>query len=575
MQPHQTFDCTEHEALRTSSVLGIRRAMMAVLRESAVCELVVILDRSRRTQGRTALWQWRKTALKASLIQWQEKTGLENTTTSVIRPTALGQYELSAAAAGQRRGWRRQQEADTCRMPEYIGNLRHRPYVTTEAARKEHHRRCMVNLRLMALAALQDRCRSRLVHTTRTCQLDGSSGSVCFLQWAFTEQPEVWTVPYPPVADLKQAVVLAEQRAKMADALNSLISEAQALYHWSELVAETKVTPGKTCAKTHQSIPLGAKLLRGALRQPLRRLVGSCFRALQLYHSACKHRLPSPPEAPPEHVAIQPGRFPRLEQSAIASGDHTDTDNPWLTAMMAGRTINDGRTHQAHMQNQLQDHSTHSATITVEGQDAQPDTVTADHSPLLRSKGHGCEESLQMDPGAERSKNHECEESLQNCRQAEKIKNLECEESRQIDREAAAVKIQAGFRGSRTRSHLALHHNSKDALVQNGDSASFMRTTKNAEPSRESFGAVTQPKLPSGRHHRHKVDPKTDGAMTAAAVRIQARVRGGQTRSTLASHRGKKHRSVQNNEGVESRNAFEDDRRNVDVFTSNGERAAD
>ncbi|CAK9002382.1 unnamed protein product [Durusdinium trenchii] len=158
------------------------------------------------------------------------------------------------------------------------------------SAHEEARKKSTRNIKVMALGALD--ALAQTIQHRRKRGADGpavDSPSVCFLQWAFTQNPEAWCPP--PAADLKHAMVLAEQRAQLALAVRQLLSAmrqlpgaAAQLHAAVELQRDDGHRDGGDETNPKQ-FALGARLMRRALMRILWKQGASFFQRLMVFRS--------------------------------------------------------------------------------------------------------------------------------------------------------------------------------------------------------------------------------------------------------------------------------------------------
>eukprot|EP00931_Biecheleriopsis_adriatica_P076574 TRINITY_DN50265_c0_g1_i1.p1 TRINITY_DN50265_c0_g1~~TRINITY_DN50265_c0_g1_i1.p1 ORF type:complete len:688 (+),score=134.84 TRINITY_DN50265_c0_g1_i1:26-2065(+) len=317
--------CPEPGDLRPSSITGMRAAMMAVLREAALHELAALVLQVQLRAAGAAMRNWHDTAHKVTLALQHARAGA---LAAEEKDKLHGKHEDDAAAF--RRTWQKERKALVSKLgtpakDEDIRQLQvldrhHRQQIADlqdshKAAHEDHdarheeaHAERTRRMKVMCFSALQGRMRQS--SKCSGCWPQGDNASVCFLQWAFTDRPEVWSVPFPPVLDLKHATALAEQRVSLAAALRMLFAEARSLRDKAALAAEAqhckqrrarRMKPGAATSKSASAETkcgaIAARLLRRSLQRALHRTMWPCLQRLLLMpprrrtHSHAAHRL--------------------------------------------------------------------------------------------------------------------------------------------------------------------------------------------------------------------------------------------------------------------------------------------
>ncbi|CAJ1355973.1 unnamed protein product [Effrenium voratum] len=280
-------------AVRESSIHGLRAAMMAVLRESALQSLAEILLHHQFLRSKEALRQWHTAAKRRGLHQQHAQSAVEK---AEVASRLKDKHELEAARL--RSQWNQERKALLKKemTEEEIRKLRemdgfHRSRVAklhdfhektqldTQVALDEAQTKCKRDMKVLALSALEQIAQTRRPAAT----LEADSPSVCFLQWAFTPHPEVWCVPSPPAANLQHAIQLSEQRRQLAAALHGLRLQTQSLA--AAAAASAALSPAASVPgdKIQNQHVLAARLLRRSLLRALRRQQGPFLQRLLLF----------------------------------------------------------------------------------------------------------------------------------------------------------------------------------------------------------------------------------------------------------------------------------------------------
>eukprot|EP00439_Symbiodinium_sp_Y106_P019296 s2919_g2.t1 len=214
--------------VRPSSITGIRNAMLAVLREAALQTVSEILLERRRHYIRGALSSWHQNARRRQLQREHDRAVVV-----AAESTERLRKQHSDEDALTRQRWKQEREVLVKQIGEEPSeedvrrllqlDSQHRSHMSVlgdrqQRAHQEHHfahaqvqKGHKKNLKVMALAALEAMVKASPEKRSADVRLSEGSPSVCFLQWAFTEHPEVWSVPFPPAADLMHAMAQTEQ----------------------------------------------------------------------------------------------------------------------------------------------------------------------------------------------------------------------------------------------------------------------------------------------------------------------------------------------------------------------------
>ncbi|CAE7220784.1 unnamed protein product [Symbiodinium sp. CCMP2592] len=286
--------------VRPSSITGIRNAMLAVLREAALQTVSEILLERRRHHIRGALSCWHQNARRRQLQREHDRAVVVAAgSTERLRKQHADEDALT------RQRWKQEREVlikqigeepseeDVRRLLQLdsqhrsnmsvLGDRQQRAHQEHDFAHAQVQKGHKKNLKVMAFAALEAMVKASPEKRPGDVRLSEGSPSVCFLQWAFTEHPEVWSVPFPPAADLMHAMAQTEQRVSLASALSELRSAGRrvtAISRPGSLSGAAEKPWGKEAT--------AVRFLRRALTTAVRRSVGSFFGHLKV----------SPPASP-------------------------------------------------------------------------------------------------------------------------------------------------------------------------------------------------------------------------------------------------------------------------------------
>lgn len=266
---------------------------MAVLRQCALQSLVEILTLHQGHRVRLALKSWLNSVRQVQLHQHHARTAAEASRAS---DRLAEKHEGNVAQL--RKEWKHARQAMMQSQQHEMNDdelqklrdldKRYRRQMAEmhdsheelqgehRSAHKEAQTMCKKNIKVLAMGVLE----SLATRTGRTGRGDdwpqGDSPSVCFMQWAFTQNPEAWC-PLPPARDLKHAMVLSEQRSQLAFFLRQLQETLQGLPQALRAAAAQRHPGGN---HREELIPkqtaVAARLLRRALQNILWKRLG-CF----------------------------------------------------------------------------------------------------------------------------------------------------------------------------------------------------------------------------------------------------------------------------------------------------------
>lgn len=286
-----TISTSHGGELQPSSVLGLRSAMVAVLRQCALQTLVEILTLHQGERVRRALKSWWNTVRKLHLQQRHARSALEASRASdrlaekhegnVTQLRKEWKHARQALMQSQQhemnddelqklrdldKRYRRQMAEMHDSHEELQGEHR--------SAHDEAQTMCKKDIKVMAMGVLESLASQRQRGGDWP---QGDSASVCFMQWAFTQNPEAWC-PLPPARDLKHAMVLSEQRSQLAFSLHQLQQTLSGLPQALRAAAAKERHPkgDRSEELIPQQTAVAARLLRRALQNLLWRRLG-CF----------------------------------------------------------------------------------------------------------------------------------------------------------------------------------------------------------------------------------------------------------------------------------------------------------
>ncbi|CAK0901734.1 unnamed protein product [Prorocentrum cordatum] len=307
---------------------GFRLGVCALLRNLWLHRLAQTLCGARRRLAQAALGRWHRSAMRS---RWEELRSAAESSARERAEEMLSEYARQSAQLRQQ--WHREREEvvasegrdkgchievsseglvrlkaiDQQRRAE-LAELHRQHSEAAEGHAAESRRRlsaCRRASRELAARALGG--------------LGGGSGGeelkwvrndrdINLLQWAFAQQPEVWMVPFPPVASLDHATLLDRQRDALAGELRRVLESASELRRWARHEA---CPPAGTARRQRRAVPLGARLLGSAARKALARQ--ALWALLRLVPPPRASQSPQRRLGPDAAAQVSPeGRFPVL-----------------------------------------------------------------------------------------------------------------------------------------------------------------------------------------------------------------------------------------------------------------------
>jgi len=302
------------QPVQQASVLGLRSAMMAVLREFALHSMAEIFAFHECHRARLALKTWLNNVRHTQLKHHHAQAAAE-----VSRASSRLAEKHESNVAELRKEWKHARQAMLeqspqnemsddelqrlrqldknyrCRMTE-MHNSHEELQGETRSAHEEAKTKCQKNIKVMAMGVLETLANSSTQRRAKGGDWpQGDSPSVCFMQWAFTRSPEAWC-PLPPARDLKHAMVLSEQRSQLASAIRHLHMATQQLPKaaMAAVASRKKWQPTEGDVIASKQRLVAARLLRKALQQILWRQLASFLRHMPF---KCPPRASAPAHA--------------------------------------------------------------------------------------------------------------------------------------------------------------------------------------------------------------------------------------------------------------------------------------
>jgi len=288
--------CGNSAPSAASLAVGLRCGLVAVLRHICLHRFGQVLKKALALRCTRAFVRWRVAACNE---QWSQGILAARSRASA---DLQGLHEKHASEAAQlRRSWRSERDAILGRLSFEDGqdaalpdddlrrlqtlDRKHRVLLADADVRQSQEAELLTT-------AWHDRLRendaTRRAGATRLLQDFASSHAkaqrglswpsldldVAFLQWAFTQRPDVWAVAYPPVENLYQAVALEEQRCSLTGVLQLLFECGEEL----PAVAQLAAWPSQVwVGRSRESKLLATRLIKSLLRRAQQRTLRSAF----------------------------------------------------------------------------------------------------------------------------------------------------------------------------------------------------------------------------------------------------------------------------------------------------------